>query len=51
MNDNGDFGGDGTMTRAQACVVMCNLLGRDVTAGQPQEPTEPEQPAEPEHAI
>ena len=48
VNDNGDFGGEGTMTRAQACVVMCNLLGRDVTAGQPQEPTEPEQPAEPE---
>lgn len=41
VNDNGDFGGAGTMTRAQSCVAMCRLLG--VQAETTPEATEPEE--------
>lgn len=55
VNANGDFGGESTMTRAQACVVMTNLLGQKTeepaqpeTPEEPQEPSQPETPEEPQ---
>lgn len=62
VNDKGDFGGAGTMTRAQSCVVMRGLLNWSASgqgegtsqepapekAQQPEEAQEPEQPAQPE---
>ena len=39
VNANGDFGGEGAMTRAQSCVVMSKLLGTDVETA-PETPDE-----------
>ncbi len=39
VNANGDFGGEGAMTRAQSCVVMSTLLGTDVETA-PETPDE-----------
>ena len=55
INEKGDFGGGNTMDRAQACVVMTNLLGQKTeepaqpeTPEEPQEPSQPETPEEPQ---
>lgn len=55
VNANGDFGGEGTMTRAQSCVVMSKLLGADEstepeTPEQPGETQQPEETQEPEQS-
>ena len=62
VNDKGDFGGAGTMTRAQSCVVMRGLLNWSASgqgegtsqepapekAQQPEETQQPEKAQEPE---
>ena len=62
VNDKGDFGGAGTMTRAQSCVVMRGLLNWSASgqgegtsqepapekAQQPEETQEPEKSQQPE---
>ena len=64
VNDKGDFGGAGTMTRAQSCVVMRGLLNWSASgqgegtsqepapekAQQPEETQEPEETQQPEEA-
>lgn len=47
INENGDFGGQGTMTRAQSCVVLCNLLGADSGSASPDPSQPPEETAPP----
>ena len=56
-NDNGNFAPRAPMTRAQACVVLCNIYGYvtgDVTGGptpgQPVDPVDPVQPNVPRPA-
>lgn len=56
-NDNGNFAPRAPMTRAQACVVLCNIYGYvtgDVTGGttpgQPVDPVDPVQPDVPRPA-
>ena len=53
-NDNGNFAPRAPMTRAQACVVLCNIYGYvtgDVTGGttpgQPVDPVDPVNPVDP----
>ena len=50
-NDNGNFAPRAPMTRAQACVVLCNIYGYvtgDVTGGTtPGQPTHPVDPVDP----
>ena len=53
-NDNGNFAPRAPMTRAQACVVLCNIYGYvtgDVTGGttpgQPVDPVNPVDPVDP----
>ena len=49
INEKGDFGGGNTMDRAQACVVMTNLLGQKTEEpAQPETPEEPQQPSQSE---
>ena len=47
INENGDFGGQGTMTRAQSCVVLCNLLGADSGSASPEPSQPPEETSPP----
>ena len=57
-NDNGNFAPRDPMTRAQACVVLCNIYGYvtgDVTGGttpgQPTQPVDPVNPVDPVEPV